>query len=286
MIAKRVGSPNAENVLTISPVFSLKPCPLILALNLIDILNQMVNYVNRTSTQGTPMDNPIVSRSEWLKARKALLEKEKAFTRARDELTRQRLALPWVKIEQPYRFEDLDGEHPFEDLFGQHSQLIVYHFMFGEDWEAGCQSCSFWADNYERNQVHLAARDVAIVAVSTAAPDKLAVYRKRMGWTFPWYSSRGSTFNQDFRVTFDAQTFNGDEPFYNFDTQKFPAPEAPGISVFYKADDGTIFHTYSTFSRGLDMYNAAYHMLDIVPNGRDESDLPYGQAWVRRRDEY
>lgn len=232
------------------------------------------------------MHKPIVSRSEWLKARKILLDKEKAFTRARDQLTAQRLDLPWVKVDPHYVFEDLSGEHPFQDLFGPHSQLIIYHFMFGEDWEAGCQSCSFWADNYERNQVHLAARDVAIVAVSTASPEKLAAYKKRMGWTFPWYSSRHCAFNQDYRVTFDDETFNGDAPFYNFDTQKFPASEAPGISVFSKDEDDVVYHTYSTFSRGLDMYNAAYHMLDIVPKGRDEAELPYGQAWVRRRDEY
>ena len=232
------------------------------------------------------MNNSIVNRHAWLQARKSLLEKEKAFTRARDELTRERQALPWFKLEKDYRFEDLAGDHPFEDLFGAHSQLIIYHFMFGEHWEAGCQSCSFWADNYERNQIHLAARDVALAAVSTASPDKLDAYKRRMGWTFPWYSARHSTFNQDFRVTFDEALFNGDEPFYNFDTQKFPAQEAPGISVFIRAEDNAIFHTYSTFSRGLDMYNAAYHMLDIVPKGRDEAHLPYSQAWVRRRDEY
>ena len=232
------------------------------------------------------MAKQIVDRNEWLKSRKALLEKEKAFTRARDELTRQRLALPWVEVKTDYLFEDLHGKHRFQTLFGEHSQLLIYHFMFGEDWEAGCQSCSFWADNYERNQVHLAARDVAIAAVSTASPEKLTAYRKRMGWTFPWYSSRHGTFNQDYGVTFDEQTFNGDEAFYNFNTQKFPAQEAPGISVFFKDESGAIFHTYSTFSRGLDMYNAAYHMLDIVPKGRDESELPYNQAWVRRRDEY
>ena len=228
----------------------------------------------------------IAPREDWLVARKALLAEEKTFQKARDALAEKRRALPWVAVEADYSFHGPGGEMSLRDLFGGHTQLIVQHFMMGADWEEGCPSCSFWADNYERNQVHLAARAVAIVAVSTATPDKLAAYRKRMGWTFPWYSSRGSTFNQDFRVTFDAQTFSGDEPFYNFDTQKFPAPEAPGISVFYKADDATIFHTYSTFSRGLDMYNAAYHMLDIVPKGRDESELPYGQAWVRRRDEY
>ena len=232
------------------------------------------------------MNHEIVNQSDWLKARKELLNKEKAFTQAREELAQQRRELPWVKIDKAYIFEDLQGRKTFRDLFGPHSQLIVYHFMYGADWEAGCPSCSFWADNYERNQVHLAARDVTIVAVSTAAPEKLAAYKKRMGWTFPWYSSRDTTFNQDFRVTFDDATFNGDAPFYNFGTQKFPSSEAPGISVFYKDDHDVVFHTYSTFSRGLDMYNAAYHMLDIVPKGRDESDLPHAQAWVRRRDEY
>ena len=231
-------------------------------------------------------EHKIETREGWLAARMALLEKEKEFTRARDALTRARQAMPWERVEKSYVFDGLDGQKTLGDLFGDKSQLIVQHFMFGADWEEGCPSCSFWTDNFERNRIHLAARDVALVAVSTAAPEKLDAYRRRMGWTVPWYSAQNTDFNQDFAVTVTEAELASGDPIYNFGTLPFHVTEMPGLSVFYKDADGTIFHTYSTYARGLDMFNAAYHLLDVVPKGRDEEGLPYGMAWLRRRDQY
>lgn len=230
--------------------------------------------------------NKIVSREEWLKARLDLLEREKAFTRQRAALSQARRALPRVLIDKRYVFENVDGERDLAGLFGAKSQLIVYHFMFGEDWAEGCASCSFWADSFERNIVHLAARDVAFAAISTAAPQVLDAYKRRMGWSFAWYSARKSSFNQAFGVSFSPEQLAGEAPNYNFGTQRFGVSEAPGISVFCKDQQGRVLHCYSTFARGLDEYNAAYHYLDIAPNGRDEDELPVAQAWVRRRDRY
>jgi predicted dithiol-disulfide oxidoreductase (DUF899 family) len=226
----------------------------------------------------------IASKSDWTAARRAFLDKEKAFTRARDELSAARRALPWEKVETNYVFEGADGKIALADLFRGKSQLIVYHFMFGPDWEAGCKSCSFWADNYDRIVVHLNARDTNLVTVSRAPYERLAAYRKRMGWSFEWVSSLGNSFNRDCAVSFpDAQARQGNN--YNFGTTRFDGEEAPGLSVFAR-DSGDIFHTYSTYSRGLDMLNGAYHLLDLVPKGRDEATLSYGMEWLRRRDEY
>jgi predicted dithiol-disulfide oxidoreductase (DUF899 family) len=174
----------------------------------------------------------------------------------------------------------------FADLFGGRSQLLVYHFMFHPDWNAGCKSCSFWADNYNSIIVHLNQRDVNLVAISRAPYPKLAAFRKRMGWSFEWVSSFGNDFNRDFAVSFSPGEAGDDGKNYNFGTAHFGGQEAPGLSVFFKDADGGIFHTYSTYARGLDMFNGAYHYLDIVPKGRDEDALPYGMAWVRLRDEY
>ncbi len=228
----------------------------------------------------------IVSKEEWEKARIALLEKEKAFTRERDALSRERQALPWVEVTKDYRFETEDGSKSLADLFGESSQLIVYHFMFGPEWQKPCQSCSFWADNFERNVVHLAARDVAMVAVSRAPLDRLGEFKKRFGWTFDWVSSQGSDFNYDYDVSFTDEARQNGTLRYNYQPSQFPADEAPGISVFKKDGDGRIFHTYSTFGRGLDMMNAAYHYLDLVPKGRDEAGFDMPMTWVRLRDEY
>ena len=227
-------------------------------------------------------DHPVVTREAWLQARKDLLDKEKAFTRARDALSEERRALPWVRIDAPYRFEGPEGPRTLPELFGPRSQLLVYHFMFGADWDAGCPSCSFWADSMDRNVVHLAHRDIQLVVVSRAPWAKLHAYKARMGWTFPWFSSSESNFNQDFAVSFEAPA---ETPNYNFGTQTFRGPEAPGASAFVLRD-GQVFHTYSTYARGLDMLNAAYHWMDIAPKGRDEASLPWSMAWLRRRDEY
>ena len=231
-------------------------------------------------------NNAIVSGEDWIEARKALLAKEKAFTKARDALTRERQSLPWVKIEKSYAFDSENGRVTLSDLFEGRSQLIVSHFMFHPDWEAGCKSCSFWADGYDNYVVHLNARDVSFVAVSRAPLDKLQAYRKRMGWHFDWVSSAENDFNRDFGVTFTPEELASHSAFYNYRIGSFPSEEAPGFSVFYRDDDKTIYHTYSCYARGLDMMNAAYQLLDLVPKGRDEQDLPFTMAWLRRRDEY
>ena len=228
----------------------------------------------------------IVSEAEWLEARKALLVKEKAFTQQRDELSRLRRDLPWVAVDKDYRFETEEGAKSLGDLFGDKSQLVVYHFMFGPDWEAGCKSCSFWADNFDRSVVHLAQRDVRLLAVSRAPLDRLLEFRKRMGWRFEWVSSLGSDFNFDYGVSFTPESRQRGQTFYNYRENGFSGGEAPGISVFFKNDDGSIYHSYSTYGRGLDMMNAAYHYLDLVPKGRDEDGLGYPMEWVKLRDEY
>lgn len=222
----------------------------------------------------------IVSRKDWLAARREHLNAEKALTRARDALSAARRELPWVEVTENYVFEGPEGEVSFADLFEGRHQLIVYHFMFGPEWEAGCKSCSFWADNFERIVVHLNARDASMVAISSAPVAKLDAYKARMGWTFPWVSAGPSTFNADYGVTFASDT-----GMYNFQEQKV-IEELPGISVFYRDDDGKIYHTYSAYSRGLDMLNGAYHYMDLLPKGRDEGDLDYSMSWLRRRDEY
>jgi predicted dithiol-disulfide oxidoreductase (DUF899 family) len=227
----------------------------------------------------------VVSKQDWTAARLALLAKEKAFTRQRDELSAARRALPWEKVETNYVFDSERGSVTFADLFAGRGQLLVYHFMFGPDWESGCKSCSFWADNFERIVVHLNHRDVTLVLISRAPLDRLLAYKQRMGWTFEWVSSLGNSFNHDFAVSFTKDELAKGEKNYNFGTQQAYGEESPGISVFAK-DGGAIHRTYSTFSRGLDMLNGAYHLLDLMPKGRDEEGLSYGMEWLRRRDEY
>jgi predicted dithiol-disulfide oxidoreductase (DUF899 family) len=228
--------------------------------------------------------HPVVSREAWLAARTALLAKEKAFTRLRDELSRQRRELPWVKVDKPYVFDGPKGRESLAELFETRSQLVVYHFMFDPAWDAGCPHCSFWADNFNGIVTHLNQRDVSMVAVSKAPYARLAAYEKRMGWSFKWMSSGGTDFNSDFAVSFTPQEVAAKRAFYNFNMQNPEAPEREGISVFYKNPAGAVFHTYSTFARGIDMMNAAYHYLDLVPRGRDEGGR--GPFWVKRHDEY
>lgn len=230
------------------------------------------------------MSAKIGSRDGWRTARLALLEREKDLNRRRDELAAARRELPWVPVERDYRFEGPDGSLSLRDLFGGCSQLLVYHFMFGEDWAEGCPSCSFWADTFDRIPVHLTHRDIAFVAVSSAPYEKLAGYRDRMGWSFPWVSSGGSDFNVDFGVTLHpGQT----DPEYNFVPTEVgdEVDERPGASAFVR-DGGRVFHTYSTYARGLDPLNSAYQWLDLAPRGRDEDDLPWPMAWLHRRDAY
>jgi predicted dithiol-disulfide oxidoreductase (DUF899 family) len=231
-------------------------------------------------------DHEVVSRADWYDARRALLVKEKAFTRARDTLTRERQALPWVRVDNTYTFDGPDGPSTLGDLFGTKSQLIVMHFMFGPDWQEGCPSCSFCADSFDPSRIHLAARDVAFAAVSRAPLAALEAYRKRMGWSFPWVSSLESTFNFDYGVSFTDEALAEGEVYYNYARRPFPSTEAPGLSVFARSDDGAIYHTYSCYARGLDMLIATYHLLDLCPKGRDEDGLPYTMSWVRRHDSY
>ncbi|MDH3228988.1 MAG: thioredoxin family protein [Alphaproteobacteria bacterium] len=230
--------------------------------------------------------NRIVSREAWTAARKALLAREKEFTRARDALSEARRQLPWVKVDKDYVFEGPDGQETLSDLFAGRSQLIVYHFMFGPDWEEGCPSCSYLADHFDGAIVHLNHRDVSMAVVSRAPLDKLEGYRKRMGWAFKWLSSLGSDFNQDYHVSFAADDLAKGAVYYNYGTGGFPSEEAPGISVFHKDANGDIFHTYSAYARGLDMLIGAYNLLDLVPKGRDEAGLSFTMEWLRRHDQY
>ncbi|MSP01048.1 MAG: DUF899 domain-containing protein [Acetobacteraceae bacterium] len=232
------------------------------------------------------MTHQVVSREEWIEARKQHLAREKEFTRLRDELSAERRALPWVKVDKEYAFEGLDGKATLAELFAGRSQLIVYHFMLGADWAEGCKSCSFWADNLQGIDVHLAARDVTLMTVSSAPLERITKFKTRMGWTHKWVSSAGSDFNNDYHVTFTPEELASGDIYYNFNRAKASATERPGISVFYKDADGTVYHTYSCHARGLDMLNGAYHYLDLVPKGRDEANLPYGMAWVRFHDSY
>lgn len=229
---------------------------------------------------------PIVSRSEWLEARRKLLLEEKLLTRQRDELSRRRRQLPWVAVEKDYRFQRRGGSCTLSDLFGSASQLIVQHFMLGKEWEAGCPSCSFWADGYDGTPVHMAARDAAFVTVSSAPLDNIEAFKARMGWTFEWVSCAGGSFNRDYRVSFTQEEVDAGIVGYNFSQSSFPVSEAPGVSVFAKLEDGTVCHTYSCYARGLDMLNVTYQYLDLLPKGRNEDALPHPMAWVKRRDEY
>jgi predicted dithiol-disulfide oxidoreductase (DUF899 family) len=226
-----------------------------------------------------------VSRAEWLEARKQLLAEEKEFTQQRDALSARRRALPWVAVEKAYRFEGPEGPASLGDLFGGKSQLVVYHFMFGPDWEKPCKSCSFWADGYNGMGAHLAARDTRLVAISRAPLAKLQDRAKRMGWTFPWYSSGGDDFNYDFGVSFRPEELATGSVSYNYRTQAILMSDLPGFSAFVR-DGADTYHTYSCFSRGLDMLNPAYQILDLTALGRQEDGLPNPMSWVRLRDEY
>jgi predicted dithiol-disulfide oxidoreductase (DUF899 family) len=226
----------------------------------------------------------VVSHDEWTDARKALLAKEKEFTRLRDQLSRERRDLPWELVDKVYVFDGPNGKETLSELFDGRSQLIVYHFMFDPEWDEGCKHCSFWADSFDANIVHLNACDVTMVAVSRARAPKLTSYEKRMGWSFHWVSSFDTDFNFDYGVTFTPEE-QMTEGTYNYAPHPLIGPEREGVSVFTKDEAGRIFHTYSAYARGIDMVNATYHYLDLVPGGRGEEGQP-PQHWVRRRDEY
>ena len=239
------------------------------------------------------MQRRIVSRDEWLVARKQHLDREKAYVRLRDELSAERRQLPWVRVETEYVFDGPNGPETLADLFDGRSQLIVYHFMFGPDWDQGCPSCSLVSDHFDPTLIHLAHRDVTLCAVSRAPIGKIEAFRKRMGWKFHWVSAETNGFNFDFNVSFPLETM-GDTMVYNYTEHPKPVDvdrndfleEGPGFSVFTRDESGAIHHTYSTFARGVEAAVATYHLLDLVPKGRDEDSLAFDMAWVRHHDRY
>jgi predicted dithiol-disulfide oxidoreductase (DUF899 family) len=230
--------------------------------------------------------NRIVSQQEWLEARRQHLQKEKEFTRLRDQLSAERRQLPWVKVEQPYVFDGPRGRQPLADLFEGRSQLMTYHFMFGPGWKEGCPSCSFLADHIDGALIHLRHRDVKLMAVSRAPYSQIAPFKQRMGWQFDWVSSHGSDFNYDYQASHTPEAISNNTAFYNYGALEFPVEETHGISVFHKDESGQIFHTYSSYGRGCDMLVGTYNYLDLAPRGRDEDALEFTMAWVRHHDRY
>jgi predicted dithiol-disulfide oxidoreductase (DUF899 family) len=228
----------------------------------------------------------VVSHDEWITARKAFLAEEKAFTRARDTISRKRRELPWEKVNKAYVFDGPNGKETLADLFGGKTQLIVYHFMLGPGWEEGCPSCSLLADHFDGSVIHLAQRDVAFVVVSRAPLAEVEKFKRRMGWNFKWVSSFGNDFNFDYQVSATPDEKAKGVAHYNYQDTEFPSDERPGTSVFFKNPAGEIFHTYSSYGRGLDILIGAYNFLDLAPKGRDEASLSYGMAWVRHHDKY
>ncbi len=228
----------------------------------------------------------VVSREEWLDARRAFLEQEKEFTRQRDEMSRLRRQLPWETVDKEYVFEGPKGKRTLGELFEGRSQLIVYHFMLGPGWKEGCKSCSYLADHLDGAVIHLAHRDVTLAVVSRAPWPEIEKFKQRMGWRFPWVSSNGSHFNFDYQVSFSKDQLAQGKVYYNYEMQAFPSEEAPGASVFYKDSDGQIFHTYSAYARGLDILVGTYNYLDLAPKGRDEEGLAFTMSWLRHHDRY
>jgi predicted dithiol-disulfide oxidoreductase (DUF899 family) len=237
----------------------------------------------KTST-GTSK-HPVVSEKAWLAARKALLVKEKKFTRLRDQLNQQRRQLPWVRVDKEYVFDGPQGKETLAGLFDRRSQLVVYHFMFGHGWKDGCPHCSFWADHFDGTTAHLKQRDTTLVVVSHAPLKEIAAFKKRMGWKFKWVSSCHNDFNFDFHVSFTPAEVQSGSLFYNYAKTTMLIEEREGVSAFYRDKKGAVFHTYSAYARGIDMLNTTYHFLDLTAKGRDENP-EHPQDWVRYHDEY
>ncbi len=242
--------------------------------------------MNPSVSSPTAIEHKVVSRSEWLRACTDFLAKEKALTRQSDELARQRRELPWTRVEKEYVFDGPRGKVSLSDLFGGRNQLATYHFMFGLDWNEGCHGCSYVTDHLDGALEHLAARNVSLVLVSSGPLEKLQAFNKRMGWHIPWVSSAGCDFNHDFGVSFTKEEVASGAKRYNFGTRVPHGEENPGLSAFYKAPGGEVFHTYSTYGRGLEVLLGTYAVLDRVPKGRDEANLPSPMAWVRHHDKY
>src|SRR5215471_1190992 len=220
-----------------------------------------------TSTVDTLKNHTVVSHDEWLSARTSFLKKEKEFSRLRDELSKNRRELPWEKVEKQYIFDGPKGHETLADLFEKRSQLVVYHFMFAPEWDAGCPHCSFWADNFNPIILHLNHRDATMVAISRAPQEKIEAFKKRMGWSFKWVSSGNNSFNYDFYVSFTSESLKQGTAYYNYRKAEFDHQDREGVSVFYKDDSGSIFHTYSAYARGIDLLNTAYNYLDLLPKG-------------------
>jgi predicted dithiol-disulfide oxidoreductase (DUF899 family) len=242
--------------------------------------------VNTATAESNIVNHPVVSMDRWVSERKALLAHEKELTHLRDQIARERRALPWVRIDKSYGFDAPEGQRTLSELFEGRCQLIVQHFMFGPGWEQGCPSCSFMADHSDGASVHLEHRDVTLVAVSRAPLAEIERFRRRMGWQFKWVSSFGSDFNHDFHVSFTPEERAKGKVHYNYGMVDFPAEEAPGISVFIKDDAGAVFHTYSTYGRGVEVMMGTYNLLDLTPKGRDEDKLSHTMEWVRHHDRY
>ncbi|HET9320332.1 MAG TPA: thioredoxin family protein [Bryobacteraceae bacterium] len=248
--------------------------------------------MSTTSTAAAAKTKPlpphqVVSREEWLAARKELLAKEKKHLRESDDLAAERRALPWVKIEKNYPFDTPAGKKSLAELFEGRSQLLIYHLMFAPDWDAACLGCSFVSDHFDGAVQHLANRDVTLVAVSRAPLAKFTPFKHRMGWGFKWYSSFGTDFNRDFHVSFTKDEMAAGTMFYNYKIQNYPMEEGHGLSAFYKDEAGNIYHTYSTYGRGAEALLGTYNILDLAPKGRDEQDQqPMPMAWVRHHDKY
>ncbi|RTQ37343.1 DUF899 domain-containing protein [Variovorax gossypii] len=239
-----------------------------------------------TNQTSGPTNHRVVSSEQWLAERKAFLAREKELTHLRDQIARERRALPWERVRKNYVFDTPDGKRTLADLFEGRSQLLVQHFMLGPGWEQGCQSCSFMADHTDGMNVHLAHRDITLVAVSRAPLAEIERFRERMGWKFRWVSSNESDFNGDFHVSFGPGELAAGEVYYNYGLQPFPHGEAPGLSAFCRNDAGEVFHTYSTFGRGVEVMMGAYNLMDLMPKGRDEREVPYKMEWVRHHDRY
>ena len=231
-------------------------------------------------------DHQVVSREEWAESRRRFLAKEKEFTRLRDELSKERRELPWERVEKRYVFEGPGGKLTLPDLFAGKSQLVVYHFMFAPDSDTGCRGCSFWADNYNGIIPHLEQRDVSFAAISRAALSKLQAFAARMGWSFKWVSGADTDFNYDYQASFREADLERESAVYNYERLRDRMSDKPGFSVFYKDEKGNIFHTYSTYARGIDPMNVTFQLLDLVPKGRDEAGLPHPMSWVKLHDQY
>lgn len=242
--------------------------------------------MNTRNAEVSTVNHPVVSPDQWLAERRALLAREKELVRQHDQIAGERRALPWVRIDKDYTFDTPEGRRTLADLFEGRRQLLVQHFMFGPGWEQGCPSCSYMADHTDGMNVHLANRDITFVAISRAPLADIERFRRRMGWQFKWVSSHGSEFNRDFDVSFTPEERAKGEVYYNYGMRPFPSEEAPGISVFYKDDAGEIFHTYSTYGRGVEVMMGAYQLMDLTPKGRDEQNLAYTMEWVRHHDRY